>query len=106
MTTFHAPKSQRRFRFPDQNANTGSNIVVPAYPPHLPSLLLGVVIPLDLLVLQHLGYLDEAAEMDALAVRHHHLLLQHAGVADVVRVVAHVLAKVGTGREKDRAVRL
>lgn len=68
----------------------------------LPSLLLGVMIPLHLLVLQHFRNLDETAEMDALAVRNDHLLFQHAGVADVVRVVANVLgAYILTGEAEE-----
>lgn len=49
------------------------------------------MIPLHLLVLEHLRNLDEAAQMHALAVRHDYLLLQHARIANVVRIVAHIL---------------
>lgn len=55
------------------------------------ALLLRVVVPRDGLVLQDLRHLDEATEVDRLAVRDDDLLLQHARVADVVRLVADVL---------------
>lgn len=55
------------------------------------ALLLRVVVPGHRLVLQYLRHLDEAAQVDALAVRDDDLLLEDARVADVVRLVANVL---------------
>lgn len=64
------------------------------------ALLLRVVVPGHRLVLQYLRHLDEAAQVDALAVRDDDLLLEDARVADVVRLVANVLGerkKIGGG---------
>lgn len=50
-----------------------------------------MMIPCDLLILQYLGYLNETAQMNALAVRDDNLFLQYTSVAYVIGVVGHIL---------------
>lgn len=57
----------------------------------LPSFFLGVMIPLHLLALQHLGDFKETTKVHTLPVCDHHLLLEHARVTYIVRVVANIL---------------
>lgn len=50
-----------------------------------------MVIPCDLLILQNLRDLHVAPQVHALTECHHNLLLLNARVADIVRLIGHVL---------------
>lgn len=65
--------------------------LTPPYTQYLPSFLLGVVIPFNLLILEDFWYFDETSQVHTLAISHHHLLLQYTRITYVVRIVAYIL---------------
>jgi len=58
---------------------------------HSPSLVLGVMIPGHLLVLQHFGYFDKTTQVHTLPIGDHNLLFEHTRIANVTRLVGHIL---------------
>jgi hypothetical protein len=67
------------------------------------ALLFGIVVPGDRLRRQNRRHLEEAAQMQALAPSHHHLLLDDAAVAHVHGAVRDVLQQPETSRlRRDR----